>query len=89
MLLKVKVKANSYINKLLKKEGDSLVISVKAPREKGLANKHLINTLSEAFSIPKEAITIQSGEFSLKKLIVIDDSYANLVFEKLSSLSTF
>ncbi len=87
MLLKIKVKANSYENKILKKEGDCLVVSVKAPREKGLANKNLIATLSKEFSIPKNSISIKSGITSIKKLILIEEIHANLVFERLSSVS--
>ena len=86
MLLKVKVKANCYENKIIKREGAFLVVSIKAPREKGLANKNLIETLSKEFSIPKSSLTIKSGTTSIKKLIVIEDIYANLVFERLSSV---
>jgi uncharacterized protein (TIGR00251 family) len=86
MILKVKVKANGYENKIVKREGDFLVVSVKSPREKGLANKNLIETLSKEFSIPKKAITIESGLTSIKKIVVIEESYANLVFERLSSV---
>jgi uncharacterized protein (TIGR00251 family) len=84
MILKVKVKANSYQSKIVKKEGDFLVIHVKLPREKGLANKALIEILSKEFSTPKTAIKIQSGLTSIKKTIIIEEVYANFVFERLS-----
>jgi uncharacterized protein (TIGR00251 family) len=84
MFLKVKVKANARINSIEKMEGEFLVVKVKSPREKGLANKHLIQTLSDEFKVPKSAIFIKSGETSTKKILEIDDLYASLVFEKLS-----
>ncbi len=84
MFLKVKVKANARINSIEKMEGEFLVVKVKSPREKGLANKNLIQTISDNFNIPKSAIVIKSGETSPKKILEIDDLYANLVFDKLS-----
>jgi len=84
MFLKVKVKANAKINSIEKMEGEFLVVKVKSPREKGLANKHLIQTISDEFKIPKSSIAIKTGETSIRKILEIDDFYANLVFDKLS-----
>lgn len=86
MFLRVKVKANSRENKIEKMVGDFLMVKVKSPREKGLANKALISLLCDTFKIPKTAIEIKSGSSAIKKLLLIDDAYASLVFEALSSL---
>lgn len=87
MFLRIRVKANAREDVIHKAEGDYLVVKVKAPREKGLANKALIKILSKEFAIPGSSISIKSGHTSLKKAIEIEESYANLVFEKLSLLS--
>jgi uncharacterized protein len=87
MFIRIKVKANSRENKVDKMEGDYLTVKVKSPREKGLANNDLIKTLSLCFSIPKSSIEIKSGSTSPKKMIIIDDVYASIVFDKLSEFS--
>ncbi|MCH9621684.1 MAG: hypothetical protein S4CHLAM20_11090 [Chlamydiia bacterium] len=87
MFIRVKIKPNNRINKIEKMEGDFLCIKVKSPREKGLANKDLIATLSLSFNIPKSAISIKSGLTSPNKMIEIDDTYASLVFDKLTEFS--
>ncbi len=87
MFLRIRVKANAREDGVHKKEGDYLIVKVKAPREKGLANAALLKTLSKEFSIPLSAIFIKSGHTCVKKGIEIEESYANLVFEKLSTLT--
>lgn len=87
MFLKVKVKAHAKEEGVFKQEGGFLIVKVKAPREKGLANCALLKTLSTKFKIPLSAISIKSGSTSLKKIINIDPAYAQCVFEVLSSLS--
>ena len=86
MLLQVKVKANAKINRALKIKGGYLEVFVSPPREKGLANKALIKTLSDFFGIPKSSIEIKKGLTSVIKSIEIEKCYANKVFSKLSSL---
>lgn len=87
MLLSLEIKANQFENKITKRNGNGLLIKLKAPREKGLANKALFKTLSKEFKIPQSAITIKSGKTSTKKIIEIETAYAGRVFERLSTLS--
>jgi uncharacterized protein (TIGR00251 family) len=87
MIIRVRVKANAREDAISKKEGDYLVVKVKAPREKGLANASLLKTLSKEFLIPLSAIAIKSGHTCLKKTIEVQEPYAKLVFEKLSQFS--
>ncbi|OGJ42314.1 YggU family protein [Candidatus Peregrinibacteria bacterium RIFCSPLOWO2_01_FULL_39_12] len=52
-------------------EGQTIKIRIKAPPEKGKANKELIKFLSNEFSLPKQNIEIISGKTSQLKLLKI------------------
>lgn len=57
---------------------DTLKVKVKAPPEKGKANKSVIKTLEKALEVPKGSIEITSGTTSSTKIIEIncaDDAY--------------
>ena len=56
---------------LVKMEDGSLKVSVKAPADKGKANKELIDMLSKEFDVAKDKIKIISGAGTRKKLIKI------------------
>lgn len=87
MLIRIKVKAGTSQSKVHKMEGNYLIVYTKSPREKGLANKELIELVSKNFSIPKSSITIKSGRTSIIKMLHIEESYAKLVFNSLSKFA--
>lgn len=68
MNIRIKVIANASKDRV-KNEGDILKVYVTAQREKGKANKRLIDTLAKHFKISKSDIEIVSGEKSNKKNI--------------------
>lgn len=68
MNVQVKVLAGSSKN-MVKRENDYLKIYVNAPREKGKANKQVIETLARHFNISKSDIKIVSGERSTRKTV--------------------
>jgi len=52
-------------------EGAKLKINIKAPAEKGKANKELVKLLSKEFSVTRENVIIISGAGSRDKIIKI------------------
>ena len=67
----VKITPNSPKNEIIGRENDTLKIKIKAPREKGKANKTLISFLSKTFKTNKSNIKIISGKTSKIKKILI------------------
>ncbi len=51
--------------------GDSLKIRITAPPVDGKANVHLIKVMAKLFGVPKNAVTIVSGELSREKRLYI------------------
>lgn len=56
-----------------------LKVEVTEQPEKGLANKSIIDTLSNILSIPKKYISIAHGLKSRKKIILIQQEKKNLL----------
>jgi uncharacterized protein len=76
LYLRIKVIPNSPKSELIEVitdgEGEKThKIRIKAPAEKGKANKELIKFLSKQYSLPKENISIISGKTERIKLIKI------------------
>jgi uncharacterized protein (TIGR00251 family) len=67
----VKIIPNSPKNEIIGKENDFLKIRIKAPPEKGKANKALISLLSKTFKTQKSNIKIISGKTSKIKKVII------------------
>lgn len=59
--------------------GRALLVRLKAPPVEGAANTELIEVLSEAFGVPRRAITLVSGERSRSKRVRIDGVSVELV----------
>ncbi len=72
MQIRVKVKPNSKIPRIIEEEDNSLTIYLKSPPVDGKANQELIKVLAERFDVPKSSITIKSGLSSRQKLVEID-----------------
>ena len=75
MQIRVKVKPNSKIPRIIEEEDNSLTIYLKSPPVDGKANQELIKVLAERFDVSKSRITIKSGLSSRQKLVEIDTEY--------------
>ncbi len=64
-----------------------LKIKVKAPPEKGKANKAVISVLEKSLNLPKGSVKILSGETSSRKIIEINCSDGIAIDEKLAAIS--
>ncbi len=70
-IYKIKVIPNSKINKLIETGDNYLKIKLTAPALEGKANKALIAFLSEHFKLPKNRVSLISGEKSREKIVKI------------------
>jgi len=70
MLLNVKVIPNARRNEI-KREGNCWKVHLRAPAEKGKANKLLIKLFSQEFKVKKNQIKIVQGEKSRYKIVQI------------------
>lgn len=62
--------------------GRALLVRLKAPPVEGAANTELIEVLSEAFGVPRRAVTIIAGERSRLKRVQIEGVSVELVNSK-------
>ncbi|MBU6149643.1 MAG: DUF167 domain-containing protein [Verrucomicrobia bacterium] len=80
--------ANSRRSKIYRDHSDSLKVYVHSPREKGKANKELLDLFESTFKPVKLDIKISQGELQPKKIIDISffsvEDY-HLFLKKLSS----
>jgi len=65
---------------------DTLKIKVKAPPEKGKANKAVIKLLEKSLLLAKGSISIESGQTSSRKTVVISCDDESAIKEKLANL---
>jgi len=70
--VEVKVIARAKKEEIEKVSENNYRIKVSPPPEKGMANKRVIELLSEKFDIKKKDIRIVSGETNSRKIIEID-----------------
>ena len=56
--------------------GDAVKVRIRCAPVDGKANKELIETLAEAFDLPKSAVVFKSGETSKTKRILLRDTEA-------------
>ena len=63
--------------------GDAVKVRIKCAPVDGKANKELIETLAEAFDLPKSAVMFKSGETSKTKRILLRGITAAQVFRRL------
>jgi len=70
--IRVKVIPRSALSEIVEEMADGTIkIRVKAPAEKGKANKELISFLSKTFKVPRSSISIVNGLTDPYKLIKI------------------
>ena len=63
--------------------GDAVKVRVRCAPVDGKANKELVETLAEAFGLPKSRVVFKSGETSKQKRILLVGVTAATVKEKL------
>ena len=66
---------------------DTLKIKVKAPPEKGRANKAVIKVLEKSLKLAKGSITIDSGFTSSKKIVEISNCDEDIINRQLKNFS--
>lgn len=71
MIIRVKVKPNSSIDKLEKLEDGGYVVYVKAPAVEGRANKRVVNLLAKEFNVNFRKIKIKNP-VSKEKIVEIE-----------------
>lgn len=71
--LKVKILSNSSKNEIIGIENDRLKIKIQAVREKGKANKEIVQFVAKLLKIPKSKISISSGNTSPLKTLCFTD----------------
>ena len=65
---------------------DTLKIKVKAPADKGKANKAVIKVLEKSLTVAKGSIDITSGTTSCRKVIEIKDCDDETINKKLAAI---
>lgn len=70
--IELKVITRAKKEEIEKISGNSYRIKVFPPPEKGMANKRIIEMLSERFSVGKQDIRIVAGKTSNRKIVEID-----------------
>ena len=65
--------------------GDAVKVRIKCAPVDGKANKELVETLAEAFDLPKSAVVFKSGETSKTKRILLRGLTASAVRSVLSA----
>lgn len=73
MLIKLKVHPDSKQNALLKKAEDAYEVWVKAPAERGLANRAALQTLAKALNQNSGRLHIIKGAASPNKIVKVLD----------------
>jgi len=86
MKLQIKVIPSSSKDGIVGWLEDTLKIKVKAPADKGKANKAVIRVLEKSLSLPRSSVTIKSGLTSCLKTININTDNDNDIKEKLARL---
>lgn len=76
LVLHVKVTTKAVKSEFVSIENDALKLRLKAVPEKGKANKELIRFLSKSLSIPQVNFSIQRGDTSrIKQVLIVDGDY--------------
>lgn len=67
-----KVKTDAKVDEV-NRDGNTLLIKIKAPACEGKANKAIVKLLADYFHIPQSAVNIKSGLGNKNKVIEIED----------------
>lgn len=69
MLVKLKVHPDSKENKIIQKGGDCFEVWVRAPAERGLANKAALQILGRQMKMPPGKLSLVKGAHSRSKIV--------------------
>ncbi|MCY7349964.1 MAG: DUF167 domain-containing protein [Cytophagaceae bacterium] len=85
MLLQVRVKPNSKVDRLAYDAVGQLTVKIRAPAQDGKANAYLVKFLAETFGLSRSAITLVSGFTNPHKKLEIeaDEVIIQAMLEKL------
>jgi len=86
MKLQIKVIPSSSKDCIAGWLDDSLKVKVRAPPDKGKANKAVIKVLEKNLDLAKGSISISSGTTSSRKVIEIDCEDDNIIQQKLAAI---
>jgi len=86
MKLQIKVIPSSSKDCIAGWLGDVLKIKVKAPPDKGKANKAVIKVLEETLSLPKGCVIIESGLTSSRKKVTINSDNDSVIKNNLERI---
>jgi hypothetical protein len=86
MKLQIKVIPSSSRDCIAGWMEDTLRIKVKAPPEKGKANKAVIKLLENSLKLAKGSVTIDSGFTSSKKIVEITNCDEDIINKQLKKL---
>lgn len=73
LLLHCHIQPGAKRSELAGEHGDRLKIRLQAPPVDGKANTELIRFLSKLFNLPRNAVSIESGELSRQKRVRISN----------------
>ena len=79
VLVPVKVVPGASRSRVVGILDGALKVAVAAPPEKGKANKALIKILAEAFDLPKNRVSIEQGQSSHHKIVLLHGADAGQV----------
>jgi len=88
MKLQIKVIPSSSRDCIVGWLADTLKVKVKAPPDKGKANKAVIKVLENNLGLTKGSIVIISGATSTRKVIEIKCDNDDIIHKQLTLLST-
>ncbi len=71
ILLRVKVKAGARRDAVLGTRGGELLVSVRAPPERGKANRAVVAVLARFLDLPASSVALKSGGGSPRKLFAV------------------
>ena len=86
MKLQIKVIPSSSKDCIAGWLDDTLKVKVRAPPDKGKANKAVIKVLEKNLDLAKGSISISSGTTSSRKVIEIDCEDDNIIHQKLAAI---
>ena len=84
VLVPVKVVPGASRSKVVGILDGALKVAVAAPPEKGKANKALIKILAETFGLPRNHVTIEQGQSSPHKLVLLHGADVDHVRDRLA-----
>ena len=77
MYIKVRVIAGAKKERIEEKDAETLLISVKEPAERNLANGRVLELLADWFKVRVQDVRLVSGHHSPSKIVSIPDQIFN------------